>query len=103
MVPITRQILQIDLIKTWNLPVILVARTQLGTINHTLLSVEALKARAIPVHGLIFNGPDNPDTMRTIGDFTGVKILGRMPMLESVTLDILKETFEQNFVQQDFA
>ncbi|MCK6418285.1 MAG: dethiobiotin synthase [Alphaproteobacteria bacterium] len=103
MVPITRHMLQIDMIKNWNMPVILVARTQLGTINHTLLSVEALKARGIPIHGLIFSGPDNPDTTRTISDFTGVKVLGRVPVLQSLTPAIFKEAFDQNFKQQDFA
>ena len=56
MVPITRNILQIDQIKKWNLPVILVCKSSLGTLNHTLLSIEALKQRNIEILGLVVNG-----------------------------------------------
>ena len=53
MVPITRNFLQIDQIKQWNLPVILVCKSSLGTLNHTLLSIEALKQRNIEILGLV--------------------------------------------------
>ena len=56
MVPITRNFLQIDQIKQWNLPVILVCKSSLGTLNHTLLSIEALKRRNIEILGLVVNG-----------------------------------------------
>ncbi|MBL8659305.1 MAG: ATP-dependent dethiobiotin synthetase BioD, partial [Rhodospirillales bacterium] len=56
LVPLTRQSLFIDVFRRWGAPVVLCARTALGTINHTLLSVEALKARAIPLLGIAFIG-----------------------------------------------
>ena len=102
MVPLTRQNLQVNLFKKWGLPVILVARTGLGTINHTLLSLEALWGRKIPVHGLIFVGDDNPDTIRTIAEFSKIKILGRVPMLDSLTPSSLTKTFAENFELADF-
>ena len=58
MVPVTRRKLQIDVFKEWAMPVILCASTKLGTINHTLLSIEALHKRKIVLHGLIFIGQD---------------------------------------------
>jgi dethiobiotin synthetase len=102
MVPLTRKNLQINLFKRWNIPVILCARTQLGTINHTLLSLEALWTRKIPVHGIAFIGDDNPDTIRTIGEVSGVKVLGRLPWLHDLSADNLKRAFAENFNEEDF-
>lgn len=101
-VPLTRTTLNIDLFAMWKLPVILCARTGLGTINHTLLSVEALKARDIPIHGIAFIGPENADNIRTIADFSGVRVLGRMPHLDKLDADALNAAFEQNFDLKDF-
>lgn len=102
MVPLTRGNLLINLFKKWNLPVILVARTGLGTINHTLLSLEALWSRKIPVHGIVFVGEDNPDNIRTIADFSKTKVLGRIPMLDSLDAKSLTDVFENNFDTKDF-
>ena len=102
MVPLTRKNLQINLFKRWNLPVILCARTELGTINHTLLSLEALWNREIPVHGLAFIGPDNADTIRTIGEYSGVKVLGRLPWLPALNAENLQHAFRENFNLEDF-
>ena len=97
MVPLNRETLFIDLFATWKLPVVLTARTGLGTINHTLLSLEALRARDIPILGVAFVGDDNPDNMRTIAEMGDVKVLGRMPMLNTIDADTLNEVFAQNF------
>ncbi len=61
MVPLTRRLLQIDLIARWHMPVVLCASTRLGTINHSLLSIEALKRRAIPLIGIAFVGAEQSD------------------------------------------
>jgi dethiobiotin synthetase len=103
LVPVTRQKLQIDLFATWKAPVILCARTGLGTINHTLLSVEALRSRDIPLHGLVFVGPDNADNMRTIADFAKARILGHMPHLNSINRAALQQVFTERFRSEDFA
>ena len=102
MVPVTRQLLQIDLFKHWNAPVILCARTGLGTINHTLLSVEALRARYIPLHGLLFIGGENADNIRTIADLSGARVLGRLPWLDQVDATALKTAFADHFRLEDF-
>jgi dethiobiotin synthetase len=102
MVPITRKNLQINLFKSWDLPLILCARTGLGTINHTLLSLEALWSRKMNIHGLIFIGPSNDDNIRTIAEFSGVKVLGHIPMMEALNAENLEACFVRNFRQSDF-
>lgn len=102
MVPLTRDRLYIDQFKRWDLPVILCARAGLGTINHTLLSLEAIKARGIQCHGLIFIGAENEDNRRTIAEFSGAKILGVIPHLDSLTPKTLLMVFKQNFDSKDF-
>ena len=77
-------------------------RTALGTINHTLLSLEALKRRNIPVLGVAFIGDEMPDTERTIVEMGGVKRLGRLPRLSHLSPDSLSAAFAQNFSLKDF-
>lgn len=102
LVPITRRLLQIDLFADWRLPIILCARTALGTINHTLLSIEALRGRRLQLHGLIFVGDDNPDNMRTIAEFSGARILGHVPRLQSIDRAALLDAFARGFRREDF-
>lgn len=84
MVPIDREKpwLMIDQFGHWAAPVLLVARTALGTINHSLLSVEALKARNIPIAGFLFVGDPHAENEAVIPALTGVAGLGRLPMLD---------------------
>jgi dethiobiotin synthetase len=103
MVPVTRNKLQIDVFADWSLPIILCARTALGTINHTLLSIEALRSRHMRLHGLIFVGDDNPDNMRTIADFSGARILGLVPRLDRIDRAALLDVFARGFRREDFA
>ncbi len=92
MVPITRNFLQIDQIKQWNLPVILVCKSSLGTLNHTLLSIEALKRRDIEIFGLVVNGEKHLDNPKTLVDFSGIPLIAEFPYIPKVdsnNLDIL--------------
>ena len=92
MVPITRDFLQIDQIKIWNLPVIIVCRSSLGTLNHTLLSIEALRNRKIQILGLIINGEKHVDNPKTLKTFSGLPIIAEFPFIENLNsknLDIL--------------
>jgi dethiobiotin synthetase len=102
LVPIDRQTLQIALFSRWRAPVLVVARTALGTINHTLLTLEALRRRAIKVTGVIFVGDAMPDTERIIAEFGGVKSLGRLPILPALDAGTLCEAFRTNFDRRDF-
>jgi dethiobiotin synthetase len=96
-VPITRQHLQIEVVARWKAPVILCAATRLGTINHSLLSIQALKQRAIPILGIAFIGEENADSQRTICAFGGVKDLGRLPHLDPLTPTTLQRAFADAF------
>lgn len=101
-VPLTRTTLYIDLFELWDKPVILCARTGLGTLNHTLLSIEALKRRNIPIRGVAFIGEDNPDNIRTIAEFADVEILGRLPLLNPLSSESLIIAFKNSFNTGDF-
>jgi dethiobiotin synthetase len=97
MVPLTRNFLQIDLMVRWKLPVILCASTRLGTINHSLLSIEALKHRAIPILGVAFIGEENKESQRVICEMGAVKHLGRLAHLDPLTAETLTEAFAASF------
>jgi dethiobiotin synthetase len=95
MVPLNRKTLFIDLFETWRAPVILCARPFLGTINHTLLSIEALKQREIVIAGVVFIGTAEPEVEQTIVDFGGVSCLGSLPILEELTPSSLLRAFNK--------
>lgn len=103
MVPIKREMLFVDVFARWELPVILCARTRLGTINHSLLSIEALRQRQVPILGIAFIGDENTDNERTICEIGGVKRLGRLPRLDPLNADALRAAFAANFRLEDFA
>lgn len=102
MVPITRALLQIDMYRSWGLPVILVTRTTLGTINHTLLSIAAMRAQGVPLHGIAFVGEDNSDNIRTIAEMGDVRVLGRLPHLPQLNAHTLRDAFTMHFREEDF-
>ena len=89
MVPLTRSFLQIEQIKSWNLPVILVCRSSLGTLNHTLLSIEALKKRNIRILGIVVNGEKHIDNPKTLKEFSGLPIIAEFPLVEKLNTENL--------------
>jgi dethiobiotin synthetase len=102
MVPVNRRTLYIDVFTRWAAPVVLCARTELGTINHTLLSVEALRRRSVPLLGVAFIGDEMTDTQRTIAEMGKVRVLGRLPPLDPLTPDALAKAMRANFNATDF-
>ena len=102
LVPVTRRLLYADLFARWGHPVVVVARTGLGTINHSLLTVEALRARGVAVLGVAFSGDANEDSEAIIADLAGVKRLGRLPPLAPLTPETLGAAFRQGFDLADF-
>lgn len=103
MVPLTRQVLFIDVFARWKAPVVLCARTTLGTLNHTLLSLNALTARGIPVLGIALIGDAHPDNERTLRAMGGVPLLGRLPRLDPLTSQTLRAAFSAAFRRELFA
>lgn len=102
LVPVTPEVLFADLFALWQLPVILVASTRLGTINHSLLSLEALRHRKVPVHGIAFVGEANLATETTICRIGNVHMLGRLPIIDKLDAASLSEAFTANFKLENF-
>lgn len=82
LVPLNKDKMMTDLIAQLGLPVVLVARSGLGTINHTLLSLEALRKRKIDVVGVIINGPRQTHNRQAIEEYGRVHIIAEIPQLE---------------------
>jgi len=103
MVPLDQSTLYIDVFARWPFPVVLCARTSLGTINHSLLSIEALRRRDIEPLGVAFIGEDNPESERAICEIGRVKRLGRLPRLPQLSQITLREAFSASFKPGDFS
>jgi dethiobiotin synthetase len=97
LVPLTHRETFADVFACWRIPVILCARTGLGTINHTLLSLEAMKRRLIPILGVAFVGDAHPSTEAIIEEMGSVPILGRLPKFDPLTPDALRHGFNEHF------
>lgn len=91
LVPLNDRALMTDLMARLGLPVVVVARTGLGTINHTLLTLEALRARSLPVAGVVLMGPPLPRNRAAIEHFGGVRVIGEIPPLSPLTPETLAE------------
>lgn len=102
MVPLTRSQTYLDIFTRWQQPVILCARTQLGTINHSLLSFESLHNRNIPVLGVAFIGHAHEDSEGIICELGKVRRLGRLPVLDDLNPQTLAQAFTENFNLDDF-
>jgi dethiobiotin synthase len=89
LVPINESALMVDLMMRLALPAVIVARTKLGTINHTLLTIEALRCRSLAIAGVILVGDRNPDNRRAIELFGHVAVLGELPHLDPLTPEAL--------------
>ena len=100
MVPLNRDWLQIDQLKVWGAPIILVARTGLGTLNHTLLSLEALKYRNLDVLGIVLNGPPHKDNPKTLEQFGDTKILASLPIFDEVNAKVLSQEWHKQQLDQ---
>ena len=96
LVPVSETLLMADLFAHWQLPVILCARTALGTINHSLLSIEALRSRGVPLAGIAFIGDPHEENERIIPQLAKVPSLGRLPRLDPLDASSLKAAFAEN-------
>jgi dethiobiotin synthetase len=89
LVPLNRDHLMIDLIAALNIAVVIMARSQLGTINHTLLTLEALRARSIPIGGVVLGGEPNRENRVAIETYGDVLVLGEMPLFPDLSAQVL--------------
>ncbi len=103
LVPLSDDRLTADLFAHWGLPVVVVARTALGTINHSLLTIAALRARGIAILGIAFSGDENAHSEAAIVRFGDVRHLGRLPHLEPLTAETLAAAFAAHIDTGAFA
>jgi dethiobiotin synthetase len=89
MVPLNEKDLILNLISFLNLEVILISQNYLGSINHTLLTVNALKQHGIKIKGVIFNGEANAESERYILSYTQLKCLGKIPPLKTINKETI--------------
>ncbi len=85
LVPINGRLMMTDLMHALHLPVVVVAASALGTINHTLLTLEALRSRSLCVAGVVMVGDPNPENRAAIEQFGDISVLGEMPRFPSLT------------------
>ena len=103
LVPLNDDVLFADVFARWDLPVVVCAATGLGTINHTLMTLEALRSRGVPVLGVAFIGPAVESSEAAIVRFGRVRRLGRLPWLAPLTPDALARAFADGFDLAEFA
>jgi dethiobiotin synthase len=85
LVPLNDKAYVIDLATELHLPIVLVARSTLGTINHTLLSLEAIRRRGLLLAGVVVNGPETPHNRAAIEHYGKVEIIAEIPWLDQLT------------------
>jgi dethiobiotin synthetase len=102
MVPLNEEDLMLDLMRRLELPVLVAARTTLGTINHTLLTLAGLRGAQLNVQGVVLIGAKNIENRRAIEDFGKVRVIGHIPVLEKIRRAALLEVFAKNFDRQAF-
>ena len=102
LVPINSTQFMTDLMSHLALPILLVSRTTLGTINHTLLSIAALRAAHLDLRGVILSGKPNRENRRAIEHYGKIEVLGTIPPLEKMNRDTLLRAFHRNFDRKAF-
>jgi len=103
LVPINNTQLMTDLMAHLNLPVLLIARTSLGTINHTLLSIAALRAARLDLRGVVMVGKENRENRAAIEHYGEIEVVGAVPLLSKINRSTLVRVFRKNFNRQVFS
>lgn len=97
LVPMNDEAYMIDIIKQLDLPVLLVARSGLGTINHTLLNIALLHRKRIQILGVVMNGPKNEENKKAIQRFGKINHIFEVELLADISPVILEKTFSESF------
>jgi len=97
MAPINERDLMRDLIRQLGLPVVIAARSALGTINHTLLTVAALRAASVAICGVVMIGEEHVENRRAIEHYGRVRVIGHIPPLQEINRDTLLGVFDKRF------
>ena len=102
MVPLNERDMMRDLMQRIGFPIVIAARTALGTINHTLLTVAALRELRLPICGVVMIGDENIENRRAIEHYGSIRVVGHIPMLEKINRATLLEVYKNNFDHQAF-
>jgi dethiobiotin synthetase len=102
MVPVNPREFMRDLMRRLDLPVVLASRSTLGTINHTLLSIAALRDAGLEIRGVVLIGPEDTDNLHAIENYGGVRVIGHIPTLQVIRREMLAEIFARRFVREAF-
>jgi dethiobiotin synthase len=102
MVPLNERELMRDLMRRIGFPVIVAARTSLGTINHTLLTLSALREARLPICGVALIGDENIENRRAIEHYGDVRVIGHIPILEKINRAALLEVYQKHFDHRAF-
>jgi dethiobiotin synthase len=101
--PINGSEMMLDLIGKLGAPVVVASRTALGTINHTVLTMRALRGAGVCVKGVVMIGPENLDNERAVERYGAVPVIGRIPMLDRICRSTLVQVFESSFDRRAFS
>jgi dethiobiotin synthase len=101
--PINRHQFMTDLMQRLGLPVILAARSTLGTINHTVLSLQCLRSSRLEVRGVVLIGPENPENREAIEHYGRIRVIGYIPVLQQVDRETLLSVYATYFLKEAFA
>ena len=102
LVPVNQSEFMLDLMRRLDLPVVVVSRSALGTINHTVLTLRAIQGAGLAVKGVVTVGTPNADNERAIERYGGAPIIGRVPLLEVINRATLLEVFNREFDKGKF-
>jgi len=102
MVPLNERDLMRDLIRQIGFPAVVAARTALGTINHTLLTLAALREARLPICGVALIGEENIENRRAIEHYGHVRVIGHIPLLKEINRVTLLQAYEKYFDHQAF-
>ncbi len=102
LVPVNEQEFMVDVMRELKLPVLLAARSSLGTINHTLLSFAALGRAGVEVAGVVLIGDMNAHNREAIEEYGRVLVVGEIPRLEKLCRAALLDTFDKHFEKKAF-
>lgn len=97
LVPLTSDSCVCDLIARLQVPALVVASTRLGTINHTLLTLEALGRREIPVHGIVLIGPKDPGLVEVLSAFADIPVVAEIPWTEPLSPEAVDRISQESF------
>jgi dethiobiotin synthase len=92
----------VDLILHLQMPVVLAARSTLGTINHTVMSLKVLQSYKIEVRGVVLIGPENTDNRKAVEHYGSAPVIGQIPLLETINRETLCRVFAENFQREAF-